>query len=379
MITMKNLYKGTIVGMVFLIALAGSVNATEYDCTTCSNCTDMVDNVASAGDIVKMTQNLTYSFDTDCISASSMDGVTLDCDGYRFTDTDQLGGYTFDLAFSDNFTIRNCEIYADDSGNKRQINLANINNATFSNIYVYEGGHSNAVIYGEDCNDLVFEDITLEDPKTRGIYLHSTINRTTLRNINITGTPSADFIRIGRCHTNGVFEYVNLTGSSPVGIDFYTSPAETCGAGHTWNNTLSHSRIEGATVGIELISNVIDNLFYDNYFNNTDNVANSSVVSNNWNTTYALGTNIVGGYYVGGNYWANPSGTGYSDTCTDTTPADGICDTPFEVTSYDYLALTAPVAPPVPDVIIDDRIMVGAILITTVLIFALANLALRLI
>ena len=49
---------------------------------------------------------------------------------------------------------------------------------------------------------------------------------------------------------------------------------------------------------------------------------------NTWNTTYATGPNVIGGQYLGGNYWANPSDTGYSQTCTDSN-GDGFCDNPY--------------------------------------------------
>lgn len=58
------------------------------------------------------------------------------------------------------------------------------------------------------------------------------------------------------------------------------------------------------------------------------------------NTTVTTSTNILGGLYLGGNYWSNPSGTGYSDLCTDT-DGDGFCDTPYTVSGItDLLPLT---------------------------------------
>ncbi|HMB44783.1 MAG TPA: NosD domain-containing protein, partial [Candidatus Methanoperedens sp.] len=51
---------------------------------------------------------------------------------------------------------------------------------------------------------------------------------------------------------------------------------------------------------------------------------------NNWNTTKQSGTNIVGGLYLGGNYWAYPNGTGFSQTCSDANK-DGICDSIYEL------------------------------------------------
>jgi hypothetical protein len=59
------------------------------------------------------------------------------------------------------------------------------------------------------------------------------------------------------------------------------------------------------------------------------------------------GTNIVGGPYIGGNYWGSPDGTGYSDTCVDANN-DGICDNPYTLATdnIDYLPLAKYVGPP---------------------------------
>jgi hypothetical protein len=49
----------------------------------------------------------------------------------------------------------------------------------------------------------------------------------------------------------------------------------------------------------------------------------------------------VGGSYLGGNFWAQPDGNGFSQKCKDSEP-DGICDMPYEINSnnIDYLPLT---------------------------------------
>lgn len=70
------------------------------------------------------------------------------------------------------------------------------------------------------------------------------------------------------------------------------------------------------------MTNADNSLIYNNYFNNT---ANALVYSNStgtkWNTTPTTGTNIVGGPNLGGNFWATPTGTGWSQTHTGN--ADG--------------------------------------------------------
>jgi parallel beta-helix repeat protein len=85
------------------------------------------------------------------------------------------------------------------------------------------------------------------------------------------------------------------------------------------------------------------NLIYNNFFNNTVNLwMDGGPCYNNWNTTRQTGTRIYSnGTEIGGNYWTNPSGNGYSDTCTDA-DKDGFCDSPYTLTTdnVDYLALS---------------------------------------
>ncbi len=117
------------------------------------------------------------------------------------------------------------------------------------------------------------------------------------------------------------------------------------------NNTISGNIISGNRVGALIDSN--NSLIYNNLFNNTQNVQfafSSPYYSNAWNTTKQAGTNIVGGPYIGGNYWGSPSGDGYSDTCSDS-DGDGICDSPYVLSNetaseIDYLPLTRPVGMP---------------------------------
>lgn len=104
--------------------------------------------------------------------------------------------------------------------------------------------------------------------------------------------------------------------------------------------------------------------FYNNYINDYGLYA-----SNYWNTwpdlptaetmnanlTKQIGDKIYGtGNYIGGNYWANPSGTGWSQT--GTADEDGFITEPFDLfgdgTVFDYLPLAyapaSPLASPTP-------------------------------
>ena len=84
-------------------------------------------------------------------------------------------------------------------------------------------------------------------------------------------------------------------------------------------------------------------IVYNNYFINYSASDLRSGLGNKFNTSKTLSTNIVGGPYIGGNYWAKSDGTGFSQTCTDA-DLDGICDSSYEFQTgfYDYLPLADP-------------------------------------
>ncbi len=79
---------------------------------------------------------------------------------------------------------------------------------------------------------------------------------------------------------------------------------------------------------------------YNNFLNNTQNIMFYKSNPNTWNITKTSGTNIIGGAFLGGNYWANPSGTGFSQTSMDAN-GDGICDSAYTIGTgnIDYLPL----------------------------------------
>jgi len=72
-------------------------------------------------------------------------------------------------------------------------------------------------------------------------------------------------------------------------------------------------------------SRVINNLIYNNYFKNYHDPYLVSSGVNLFNIGRTNGKNIIGGQVLGGNYWANPYGTGFSETCSDG-DKDGFCD-----------------------------------------------------
>lgn len=115
--------------------------------------------------------------------------------------------------------------------------------------------------------------------------------------------------------------------------------------GNSDANKLSENSIFSNEVyGLFVCPRSDKNLISNNYFNNTFNIEANNGTSNAYNKPKKVeGTNIAGGPYMGGNYWAKPDGTGFSETATDA-DGDGIADKRYNFeTSYytDNLPLVA--------------------------------------
>jgi len=115
-----------------------------------------------------------------------------------------------------------------------------------------------------------------------------------------------------------------------------TAASNNCDGMHLYlssNNTLTDNTCANNNhSGIYVSFSCNNNTIYNNWFNNTVNAYDEG--TNIWNTTKTLGTNIIGGHYLGGNYWSDYSG--------NDTNRDGLGDTPYNIegANKDYLPLT---------------------------------------
>lgn len=125
----------------------------------------------------------------------------------------------------------------------------------------------------------------------------------------------------------------NKASNSTRGIMLSTSEGNTVSGNTMTSNTVS---------GIYICSTSNNNIVFNNYFNNIYNAdIKSGCLGNEFNTTKTPGTNIVGGPYIGGNYWANPGGTGFSQKAVDK-DGDGISEVVYKFsgnTTTDFLPL----------------------------------------
>ena len=114
-----------------------------------------------------------------------------------------------------------------------------------------------------------------------------------------------------------------------------------------WLEDTSNDQIEDNWIefngdsGILFEEDVYSIKVHNNFFRNFDNINFGEGEFVSWNSSLFPGPNIIGGPFIGGNFWANPSGTGFSETCVDS-DENGICDQQYMVAenNFDYYPLT---------------------------------------
>jgi len=152
----------------------------------------------------------------------------------------------------------------------------------------------------------------------------------------------------------------NLFTESPWGMRIFDNYGNTI-TGNTFQNceigiiflegwgghVVTRNTFKGCDVGIEISGESVK--IYNNYFSNDINLRLRNDARAQLNTTKTAGENIIGGPYIGGNYWGSPTGDGFSQTHLDAN-GDGIAEEiyEFEVEGVkiedviDYLPLVTP-------------------------------------
>jgi parallel beta-helix repeat protein len=232
-------------------------------------------------------------------------------------------------------------VNANGSGNAILISAGN---STLEDFMAMNTIHPYAGIYVNSNNNIIRNNTVSNG--SPGIFLLYS-NNNTLNGNNASNNWGESGIVLSYSNKNTLTG--NIASNNNDGIDFVFSNS----------STLSNNIISKNQYGIYLIY-ACNNIVYNNYFNNTNNLFfnvedyhyPTITYSNAWNISKTLSTNIINGSYLGGNFWANPSGTGLSQTCTDA-DRNGICDLPYTLDSNntDYLPLaysTTPTPTPTP-------------------------------
>ena len=152
----------------------------------------------------------------------------------------------------------------------------------------------------------------------------------------------------------------NLFSGSPMGVymfdswknTIYSNTFENCEVGvyaidGAGDHTISSNTFKNCDIGIDLMG---DNAaIYNNYFSNDINLKLEYDGNAKLNTAQTAGTNIIGGPYIGGNFWGTPEGDGFSQTHLDQN-GDGIAEEEYQINeqNIDHLPLVPPRTEPAP-------------------------------
>ncbi|MCM1986886.1 NosD domain-containing protein [Methanococcoides seepicolus] len=187
-----------------------------------------------------------------------------------------------------------------------------------------------------------------------GIYLRDSSNNNTLTSNTVSNNyddgialSSSSYNNLNNnTASNNTYIGIRLWDSSDNTLNDNTANSNNASGIRMMNssyNTLTDNTASNNAAGIMISVDSNDNLIYNNYFNNTNNVEydGTNTGNNIWNITQTVGTNIVGGPLLGGNYWVHPNGTGFSVDTADSNK-DGICDEQYNLseTEFDYLPLS---------------------------------------
>ena len=352
-----------------------------------SSCT----SITEPGEYV-LVNNISSSYES-CIYIGSSD-VVLDCQGYEIYSE---SGYVIFIYSSNNVTVKNCAL----SGSAKGIVVFYSDNVNIYNSVVTtpQGVEMDTVTGASLENISFYAPYCSEGPrfnyvsfdKLKNIYIEGYFDAFQLYGVYAIGEMS-NITLIGRldCDGSGLFL---MSGDLHI-RDIYISNFSTCVYVSNENNLIENLVLDSCIYGIDaeadyntFRNNIInadcaiffdfssfENIFYNNIINATTYICgDSSYIESSviyFNTTLTPGENIVGGSYIGGNYWTNPAGNGYSDTCSDA-DGNGICDEPFLIYSngvqiYDYLPL-AKVVPFVFSVVFGyDSVNFGTVLPSTI-------------
>jgi parallel beta-helix repeat protein len=206
-----------------------------------------------------------------------------------------------------------------------------------------------------------------------GIWIETSLNNTIVNN-TITHNPGIGIVLLGGDNTSvsgNTITFNSLNGTaggflldyadnntiinnniSNNGQNEYTHQSYGIGLiyGSCFNEISGNIIASNQGHGLNMFSDSYNNLIYNNYFDNPNNVFSRHFgwpdLNNTWNITKTAGKNIIGGLYLGGNYWSNYTGVDWN--------GDGLGDTnlPYNnsggiMSGGDYLPLVFSNQPPV--------------------------------
>ncbi len=247
------------------------------------------------------------------------------------------------------YYFNNNSIIIQNNNNIGQLFIANSTNITIRNVTLDKNG----ITFGLTTNSTIENsNITTDWNYGFGISFQDLSNNNTIRNNTITTYAYSGF-GIDLSDSNSTMIQNNTIKTSD-------QQADGIHLSYSSLNTIKDNRIQtkyqysgnnpDISADVIQLTGSYGNTIYNNLFNESSTSKNyfvTGIYSNNWNVTEQLGTRVYSnGSEIGGNYWTNSTGNGYSDTCTDAN-TDGFCDIPYilnytsTTNNTDYLPLSS--------------------------------------
>jgi hypothetical protein len=306
------------------------------NCSNCSDCQNLLPTVSDGGGL-KLNASVTNQAGNCITFPVYLVNATIDCNGYTL-DGDLSGNDAGFAWTSTNFlmnvnnTVKNCIIKEFNRGVWFTGSGGTVINCSL--LHNDGGGQPGAGTF--DVPRVIDSNITQSD---MGIGGASVVYNVSLM-YNVYGMQNPANCNISKSR------FIQNTN---MGIYFLESGS---------NNIINDSYFIGSpNFGVYFQNNMgyvpQNNLFYNNFFNNTRNVgfqSTSYTYLEKWNITRTSGTNILGYEGISGNYWATPTGTGFSENCSNVDAYPYYCDGAYTVNvtgnNYDYSPLTGDIVQP---------------------------------
>jgi parallel beta-helix repeat protein len=347
----------TISGLTIKDADADGIRAGEFRGSSgTSNNNTLINNIITGNDFgISLSYSSGNVLDNNSISGNNISIYMGLYSGNNILNNNRVSDGIY-LEMSRNNILSNNRVTADDYSYAGILLEFDSTNNTLRNNTILDNNHG-IVLENAAYNKL--DNNTILNSSVHGIMLDGAyknkFNNNTIANsssFGITIYQSVyNMLENNTVLSNGIGIYLNLDSNNNTLTNNIVSDN---GDGislnfHSDNNELTGNTISNNNRGI-YVADSVNNMIFNNFFNNSINKefgTDYDMESDNiWNTTQTARTNIMGGPYLGGNYWATPKGTGFSQTCTDS-DGDGICDSAYVLdgNNTDYLPLTEITAP----------------------------------
>jgi nitrous oxidase accessory protein len=316
-----------------------------------SNNNYLIGNKASSNNYgIVLSGSSSNTLSSNIANSNTYNGIQLDhssSNALSGNNANSNGYYGIYLSYSDNNTLSGNNANSNNYQEGIYLSNSKINNLTGNNA---NSNYQNGILLSYSSSNRLGGN-NANSNRVNGIYLYPYSNSNRLSGNNANSNNGAG-ISVSYYSNSNTLSGNNASSNVGNGIYLLNSGDSNMLSGNnalnnnnggirlgTNSNTLSGNIVRSnSAYGVYLAGS--SNTIYNNFFNNTINLV-INTGSNTWNTAKISGTNIIGGPYLGGNFWAQPNGTGFSQTCADG-DSDGICDSPNELDSnnIDYLPLT---------------------------------------